>query len=86
MKTLTGKKIGATNMEKLKIYQVCYDTITITALAKNKEDLFNLMIEDDDNYIVEDGDLKYVWNGEYGQICDIEEIPFIRGIIHAESH
>jgi hypothetical protein len=72
--------------KELKIYQASYDVITITALAENKNDLFAVLKKHDDNFVIENRKLKYKWNSDYSDGVFVEEIPFAKGIIHAESH
>lgn len=64
----------------LKLYQVSYDDVTITALAESKEDLFTLLQESDPKFIIIKRKLKYK-NTENEQDCWINELPFERGII-----
>jgi len=74
-------------MTNLNIYQVAFDTILLSVLAESREDLYKILKEDSDNFIVDDGKIKYKWDREaYAETCSVEMIPFKRGIFHYESH
>lgn len=72
----------------MKIFQVAYDTIFLTVLAKDEAELFDILQEESDDYVVKDDELFYYFgNDEDSAVkCFIQEIPMMRGIIHSESH
>jgi len=69
----------------MKIYQVMFDTILITALAESKEDFIDLLMDEDDGYDLKDGELFYDFGGPIVE-CFISEVEMERGIIQSESH
>lgn len=69
----------------MKIYQVLFDCITITAIAEDEDDLLDLLQDDDTNFFKKD-DVVYYDFGAASVNVDITEIPFKRSIIHTESH
>ncbi len=71
----------------LKLFQIQVDSMTLTLLAKNEVDAFNIFksINDDEIYI-ESGVYHYRFNDEYSEPFEITEVPMVKGIIHWESH
>lgn len=74
----------------MKIFRVSYDTICITLIAEDLVDVMNLLNEEEkfyatNDYTIENGIMYYNF-GPYLEPCNVEEIPFERGIIQFEAH
>lgn len=76
--------------DKMKLFQVSYDTILITLLAVDKKDAIELVMESNNNcYPFEfiDGKLFVKWSENYTEEANIKAIKVTkRGIIQHEAH
>lgn len=76
----------------MKIFRVSYDTICITLIAEDKEDVMKLLNEEEkfyatNDYTIENGVMYYNFGPSVPlEPCNVEEISFERGIIQFEAH
>ena len=55
----------------MKLYRVRYDCSTIVIVAQNKQDLFNIISEEDDSFYMNGNDI-YISLGSHNEKCDVE--------------
>jgi len=70
----------------MKIYQVVYDASMVTLIVKDVYEIFDYLVEEDDNFFQEKGKLFYKWSDDFTEECHIHDMTSERGIIQWESH
>jgi hypothetical protein len=70
----------------MKVFQVSYDTVTITMIVESKQDMFDLLLESDTGYRLEDDKLYFDWDESFSEECFYEDVTNQRGIIQYEQH
>lgn len=69
-----------------KLYSTRVDTIMVTTIASNLDDLYDFLLDVDDNFFIENNKLYY----DFGSIkmeCITEEVKMDKTkLVHFESH
>lgn len=71
----------------LQLYQITFDTTVITLLAKDMNQLFEMLKEKDKNFFREKDRIFYSWGKDYTDECDIYPVTMkIPIVLQWESH
>ena len=71
----------------MNLYQVTFDATTITVVAKNKQELFQMLKDKDKGFETLYNDLYYRWGDKDIDKCTVVKVSMtIPLIIHWEAH
>jgi hypothetical protein len=74
----------------MKIYNISFDTVSITVVLDEDQDLFDFLLHSEDwncdGFFIEDGKLHKKWSDSFSEECMITDLTNYRGIIHSEAH
>lgn len=74
----------------MKIYNVSFDSVSITVVLDDNQDLFEVLSQSDDwnckDLYLKDDKIYKKWNATYSEECTITDMTEMRGVIHSEAH
>jgi len=71
----------------MKIYNINFDSVSITVVLDDNQNLFDFLLQSKDWNCKIVGDKLYKkWSYDYSDECIITDLTDVRGIIHSESH
>jgi len=72
----------------MNLYQITFDTTTITVLARNYQELLKILQEEDDSFVSIMGDnLQYEWDEDTVDSCHIHIVDITNPhIVQWEQH
>lgn len=74
----------------MKIYNINFDTVSITVVLEDNQNLFDFLLKSEDRncrgLYVKGNKLYKKWSDDYSVECIITDLTDVRGIIHSESH